>query len=225
MPYLQALKPPSVPPFLIPRQQGRSTTCRQICITEWWVAHYNFCLHTTYIIYTGEAQIQSSSSLTLIINFYILGICAHSLKSLILLWGWSFEIDIPCLFPKKTHSVSSLLGMYLRAGQGRGLGVWLLGIQIFIHYPVFSPVTHCSLSLFFQESYLTQCLRCELADVNAQSSTTLHVFGSTPYPRLHLEDSSPFNHCAFEDSSMNQPAYCHSLLLSTDSLILAFLLC
>lgn len=150
MPYFQPLKPHFVPLFLIPRQQGKSRTSYRICVTEWWVAHSTFWLYITYIIYTPEALCQSSSSLTLI-YFYILVICVHSLKSLILLWGWSFETHITCLFPKKAHLISSLTGMYLIAAQGRGLGIWLLGIQIFTLYPVFSPVTHCSLSLFFQE--------------------------------------------------------------------------
>lgn len=38
--------------------------------------------------------------------------------------------------------------------------------------------------------------------MSTQSTSQPHsIFGYTPFPRLHLEDSSPFNHGSFEDST------------------------
>lgn len=213
MPYFQPLEPPVIPPFLITKQQGKSAY-NMLSDLHHWVVGCTWQFLTIYHVYNlhCEGTDSNSSALTLKIYFYILA-SVYSLKSLILLWSWSFDDRaIPCPFPRKTHSISRLVGVSLIAG--RGLGVWLSGIQVFIHYSVFKPVNCCSLSLCFQESYPTQCWGCELGGVDAQStSTTRPVFSPTLYPGLHLEDSSSFNHCAFEDSSMNQPAYCcHSLL-------------
>lgn len=161
MPYFQPLKPHFIPLFLI---LSNRVSLQHPIRSASRVVGCTFQLLTIYHLHHLYSRGTESKQLFTEVNnlFLYLVICVHSLKSLILLWGWSFETHITCLFPKKAHSISSLTGMYLIATQSRGLGIWLLGIQIFTHYPVFSPVTHCSLSLFFQESYLTQCLGCEL---------------------------------------------------------------
>lgn len=42
---------------------------------------------------------------------------------------------------------------------------------------------------------------CEFWNMSTQSTSQPHsIFGYTPFPRLHLEDPSPFNHNSFEDS-------------------------
>lgn len=58
--------------------------------------------------------------------------------------------------------------------------------QVLIYNPVFSPITHFSLSSPFQKIWIF---------IQPHS-----VFSFTPSPGFHLKDSSPLNHYAFEDS-------------------------